>query len=326
MRACALLAFASFAVSGAGAASCGARRVQTGQQANRAGNGNAVAAQPTPQRGAEGNVGGEIKVLAEGYYSGVNDAFVAVAHDATTYAALSELFGRTPKDLPELSGDFFEHNVVVAAFLGARPTGGYVVQIERGDKGSLRIRQQTPRKGFMQTQALTTAFKMVAVPTDKDGFTSENELRLDLDGAWQAAMRPYRVTAGEFKMTGGFAAHSETFGIAGDLRVMRLGALATLFFNLKSNGSAKARTLDAAATAVVKGSSLTIAYLDAGTLVDLPRSGLNAKGDFNAGEEKLSLTFDSLPSNIADGYEGRGKLEATATAPAPPKNRLAGEP
>jgi hypothetical protein len=63
-----------------------------------------------------------------------------------------------------------------------------------------------------------------------------------------------------------------------------------------------------------------ISYLEAGTLVDRPRSALRAQGSFTGKEESLSLAFDSLPSNISDGYGGEGKLEAAATAPAPQKN------
>jgi hypothetical protein len=277
---------------------------------------------PTPAPDVEGTVKGEIKVLAEGGYSQVNNAFVAVARDTETYAAIHEL----AKDLPNMSADFFEHNAVIAAFLGQRRTGGYSVRMTRATDGTVQIEQESPSKGSMTTQALSAPFKIVSVPTGDSRFRFENTLKVEVGGAWQAASRPYSVTTGEFKMYGGFAAHSETFSLTGDLRIMREGRLATVIFNLKGNGATKARALRGTATGVVqKDNQLTLPYVEADTLVDLPRSALRAQGSFAAGEDKLSLAFDSLPSNIADGYGGEGKLEAAATAPPTQKNRPSDE-
>src|SRR5437667_9826276 len=39
----------------------------------------------------------EIKVLAEGFHSSINDAFIAVVRDGETYAALEKLAGSLPK-------------------------------------------------------------------------------------------------------------------------------------------------------------------------------------------------------------------------------------
>ncbi len=64
-----------------------------------------------------------------------------------------------------------------------------------------------------------------------------------------------------------------------------------------------------------------IPRVDAGTLVDHPRPPLRATGRFAGDGAKLSLTFDSLPTNVNDGFDGMGNLEATATGPAPPKSK-----
>jgi hypothetical protein len=267
-------------------------------------------------------VKGEIKVLAEGGYSQVNDAFVAVARDVETYAAIREL----AKGLPDMSADFFQHNAVVAAFLGQRRTGGYSVRITRAPDGKVQVEQDSPSKGAMTTQALSAPFKIVSVPTGESEFRFENTLTLELGGAWQASLRPYRVTAGEFRMFGGFAGRSESFSLSGELRVMREGSLATFVFDVKGNGAKKERVLQEVATGLVqKNNQLTIDYLEAGTLVDKPRSALHAQGSFTGKEESLSLSFDSLPSNISDGYGGEGKLEAAATAPAPQKTKPSDE-
>jgi hypothetical protein len=47
---------------------------------------------------------------------------------------------------------------------------------------------------------------------------------------------------------------------------------------------------------------------------------LRAAGSFTDSENKLSLRFESLPTNVADGFNGQGQLEAVATAP-PPQNK-----
>ncbi|HEV7859828.1 MAG TPA: protease complex subunit PrcB family protein [Pyrinomonadaceae bacterium] len=327
MRTCVMVALLSLAVNGGGAAGCGSKGNQTAQNINGPENRNTTAS-PTPGREVDAvSVGGtvlkgEIKVLAEGSYSQVNDAFVGVARDAETYAAIREL----AKGLPDLSADFFQHNAVIAAFLGQRRTGGYGVSVTRAADGKVQLEQVSPAKGSMTTQALSAPFKIVSVPTGDSEFRFENTLTLELGGAWQAALRPYRVTAGEFRMFGGFAAHSESFGLTGDLRVMREGSLATFVFNLKSSGGKKERSLQEVATGVVqKNNQVTISYVEAGTLVDRPRSALHAQGSFTGKEESLSLEFGSLPSNISDGFGGEGKLEAAATAPAPQKNKPSDE-
>lgn len=319
MRTGVCVALVSLALNAGGAAGCGPKQAQTTQKStNQSGNSNAPTARTPARQGVEESVKGEIKVLASGNYSQVNDAFFAVARDAATYSAVREL----AKDLPEMSADFFQRNAVVAAFLGQRRTGGYSVNITRAEDDRVLIRQQSPSKGSMVTQALTAPFKIVAVPIGDSSFNRQSTLTLEADGAWQAAARPYRVMTGEFTMSGGFAGRSEKYGLAGDLRIMRQGALATFIFNLKSSGGAKPRVLQETATGVVrKDNSVAIYYVDAGSLVDLPRSALKAKGSFTAGEDNLSLAFDSLPSNIADGYGGEGQLEASATAPLRQKNR-----
>jgi hypothetical protein len=319
-----MLALLSFALNG-GAAGCGAKQKQTTPNTSGPGNKN-VTASPTPANAGgdgasdEGTLKGEIKVLAEGD-SSINDAFVAVARDAGTYAAIRALV----KNLPDMSADFFEHNAVIAAFLGQRRTGGYSVRLTREADGTVHLEQQSPAKGYMTTQSLTAPFKIVSVPTGDSHFRFENTLKLEVGSAWQSALRPYRVTAGNFKMSGGFAAHTERFTLKGDIGVMRAGKLATLIFNLKSEGGEKARALQEVTTGLVQNDGLTIPYLEAGTLVDVPRSALHVQGSFTDKENNLSLTFASLPSNVADGYGGEGTLEAAATAPAPPKNKASDE-
>ncbi len=299
-----ILLLLSLGLNGAGAAGCG-----TKQRASQAGNNNATV-QPTPMREG-GSVSSEIKVLAEGAYGKITDAFVVVAREAETYAALGELVD----NLPQLNPDFFKQHIVVAAFLGQRNTGGYSVQVTKAADNRVRVSSASPPSGSMTTQALTAPFKVVSIPVDDN-----RSQAIEIDPAWNAGVRPYRLTSGEFMTGGGFAGRFEKLQLAGEIRVSRLGKLATFVFDLKSTGGAKARSLQDAATGLVGADgSINGAVVDAGTLVDFPRSPLGIKGAFAENEDRLSLSFESLPSNVADGYSGQGKLAANATAPAPPK-------
>jgi hypothetical protein len=299
----------SLGINGAGASGCGTKRNEAPQDKKQTENKN-VPVKPENEEAAE-SVNDEIKTLAEGNYGKVTGAFVAVARDLETYAALREL----AENLPRLNADFFKQNIVVGAFLGQRPTGGYGVQITRTKDNRLRVAAKSPPAGSMTTQALTAPFKIVSVQA-----TNERPVAVEIDAAWNSEMRPYRVGSGEFTTGGGFAGRIEKLKLAGDIRVSRLGRMATFVFDLQGSGAAKPRALQDAATGIVAANgSIGGAIVDAGSLVDFPRSALVIKGNFTGNEEKLSLSFESLPSNVSDGYSGQGKLEATATAPPLPK-------
>ena len=68
----------------------------------------------------QNNNAGELKTLAQGSQSSITDPFVAVIRDDATYAKLRKM----EPSLPKLETDFLRLNVVVAAFLGTRNTGG----------------------------------------------------------------------------------------------------------------------------------------------------------------------------------------------------------
>src|SRR5947209_7717951 len=74
---------------------------------------------------------GDLKVLAEGSVSPINTSFVGVFRDAETYASLR---GQAV-NLPELKADFFKSNIVIAAFLGERNTGGYSIAMAQQPNG-----------------------------------------------------------------------------------------------------------------------------------------------------------------------------------------------
>lgn len=300
----------SFAFNGAG--SCDAKKSGNMPNSNQVGNASA-SVKPQPERGGESAVRDDVKTLAQGQYSSVRNAFIVAARDAEMYAALR----RMVSNLPDVEQNFFQSNAVVAAFLGERQTGGYSVRFNRTADGKLRIEESMPPKGSMSAQVITTPFSVIAVPVN-----NQASLAVDLGSAWRAGVRPYRVTNGDFTMSGGITGRSEKFGIAGSISVMREGNLATLILELQSKNGGRERALRDIASGLVKSDGgITINHMGAGSFVDQPADALRATALFTANENRLSLTFDSIPGRIADGYNGRGNLEAAATAPAPQKKK-----
>ncbi|HVG36030.1 MAG TPA: protease complex subunit PrcB family protein [Pyrinomonadaceae bacterium] len=308
-----IIALLSLIANGAGAAGCGTGAEQQRQQPaqrNQQSNNQQVDRLPTPSR-EKGNVDNDLKILRQGAYTLVNDAFVAVARDAETYQELRRL----DDNLPILNADEFNGMAVVAAFLGQRRTGGYSVEITRSADGAVRISETRPPQGAMTTQALSSPYKIVSVPIE-----NERVLKLDLDPNWKASQRLYQITSGEFTMSGGFAGRSENMRLQGGFNIMRHATLATFLFDVKGAGGTRPRELKEVATGIVQDSgAVSLARFNAGSLVEPPANLLKAKGQFTAEENELMLEFESLPSTVADGYQGRGRLAAKASGPAPPK-------
>lgn len=260
-------------------------------------------ASPTTPRDGDAATNDEITVLAQGSHGAVEETFVAVVRDAETYAALREL----ESNLPEKTAEFFQSNTVIAAFLGTRNTGGYSVQVARGGEGVFRISESRPARDQIRTQVITTPFQIVAAPT-----TPERSVQLEFPEAWRNGASRYRVTSGNFTMSGGIAGRAEEFQLEGEMRVVNSGRLATVIFDLRaSNGT---RALRTAATGIAQPGQITIARMDAGTLIDPPHNGLRATGRYTNEISNLSIAFSSLPSNIADGFTGQGSVASEVVA------------
>ena len=291
-----LLAVFSFALSG-GALGCHAQQPA-----------NLLTDKPAPAMQKEQPKPGELKVLAEGYHSAITNSFVAVVRDISTYAALVKLDG----NLPRLDEEFFKSNAVIAAFLGERNTGGYSVDIIREGTGGFRLVEKKPGKDMMVPQMITSPFKLVSVSA---GVASP--IWLELDEAWNRQHK-YVVMKGTFIMSGGIAGRVEEFGLEGQVLVMREGRLATFKFLLKNAGETNQHMLfEFAAGVVDDNGAITISKLGAGSLVSQPNSGLQARGRFADNDSRLLFGFTSLPSMIADGYSGKGNIEAAILGSAP---------
>lgn len=254
-----------------------------------------------------------IKVLAEGSQSKITKAFVAVVRDVATYDALR----KRDDGLPKLEAEFFKANVVLAAFLGERNTGGYSVEITPSPV-DINVLEKKPGKGMMVTQMMTSPFKIVALPG-----VSNAAVRLTLDEAWRQQMQVYRVTRGSFRVTGGFAGTSEDFGLEGSVGVMSEGKLATIWLRIVGSGP-KRRLLMECSTGLMDDEIIHVNRMSADSLVSQPNGGLGATAMFSEKRKKFLLSLDSGPGAtlIADGYSGHGTIEAELTSAVPSLNNV----
>jgi hypothetical protein len=106
----------------------------------------------------------EMKTIAKGTMSGVDTARESVVRTPPEWEALWKQHAPgTP--LPEID---FGTSMVIALFLGTRPTAGFEVTITEVDrlKDSIvvRYREARPSRDVMTAQVLTSPFHIVAVP------------------------------------------------------------------------------------------------------------------------------------------------------------------
>ena len=242
---------------------------------------------------------GDLKILATALMGNVEEPLIYIARDAATYESLKKMV----PELPAANGIDFKKTAVVAAFLGTKPTAGFEVNFAKAANNSVRIETVNKAQGSMVAQVLTTPFKVALVPADE-----EKPLQLEIGAEWRNAMRIYRVSAGEFSFSGGFAPIQKRFNLEGKIGVWRFGDLVTIDFNVTGKGAEKTRKMDEIASGVVSGNSILLNRIDAGNLIDPPHPALKASGTF--GENQISLSFESLQTVYADGYAGAGNLTA----------------
>jgi hypothetical protein len=241
---------------------------------------------------------GELKVLAEGSYSKVEQPFVFIARSNETYTQLQNF----AENLPSVLEIDFSKFAVVAAFAGMKNSGGYSVSIKIL-AGKVSVDTVNPPKDAIVTMAITAPFKVALVPLDENG-----SLNLELSASWQNAMQIYRINSGAFEYSGGFAGIRKEFGVEGTIGVLSFGDNATLFFNLAGKGTEKTRKLSAVTSGLIKDGRIDLARLDAGNFSENPKPPLKVSGTIAS--NKLSLVFEPLPSQISDGFQARGNIEA----------------
>jgi len=241
---------------------------------------------------------GEIKILAEGFYGSLETPFIFVARSEETYAQLQKFV----ENLPPAATIDFTKSAIVAAFAGTKNTGGYSVSVKKAaDK--ILVNVVEPPKDAMTTDALTTPFVISRVAIEEENF-----LPLEVSKNWKDAVRTYKITSGAFESSGGLAGKLKKFNAEGTVGVLTFGDYATFFFNFSGKGADKNLRLTETASGVLKNGNVELTRLDAGSFAEGPKPPLKVSGKITG--DKISLTFEPLPTRAADGFQVGGKIEA----------------
>ena len=155
----------------------------------------------------------------------------------------------------------------------------------------------------MVTQALTSPYKITLVPVEE-----EKSLNLSVSEDFKSAIKTYKIASSDFTYSGGFAFREKKFSADGTIDVMQVGDLVTLDFNLSGKDADSAMKLTETASGILKDGKIELSRLDAGSFSEGPKPPVKVSGSID--ENKLNLTFEPLPTNVADGFSMNGKLEA----------------
>ena len=116
----------------------------------------------------QANLNGKLlPILAEwrGAQCGITDAQTCVITDAKEWAQLWRRMHQGAEPMPDLPQVDFSRQMVLAAFLGRKPTGGYAIQITRivADNGTITVtvRETAPSPNTPVIQVLTHPFHLV---------------------------------------------------------------------------------------------------------------------------------------------------------------------
>jgi len=105
--------------------------------------------------------------VGKGYRSGVRAPLQIVARSQNEWTALWRQHASVDSSSRPPPAIDFEKEVVVALFLGEKPTGGYDVQISRAEQTNdgliIYYREKDPSPGGMVIQALTQPFHIVRI-------------------------------------------------------------------------------------------------------------------------------------------------------------------
>ncbi len=241
------------------------------------------------------------KIIMQKDRCGEENPFVFVARDAETYQQLQKKM----TDLPSADTIDFKKNAIVSAFLGTRPTPGYKIVIKNSGN-VVRINESAPPAGTMVAQVLTSPCAVALISLQEEN----DPLQFNISPTIAAKPTIYKVKTGEFTQSGGFAGRQQSFKFDGTVSVWQTGELITLSFGLSEKGIAKGRTMTVTASGYVsKDGNVTLPKFDSTGFVEPPGAPLKATGKMTG--NSISLAFESLPTNVADGFDGAGKLEAS---------------
>ena len=108
------------------------------------------------------------RTLAMGNQSGLTQATNLVIRDQAQWAELWKRHTGSSAVSTNLPAVDFQRELVIAAAMGQKRTGGYAIRIERAETNATQLRilimEQLPDPERMVTQALTAPFHFAAFP------------------------------------------------------------------------------------------------------------------------------------------------------------------
>ena len=108
------------------------------------------------------------RTLAQGNYSGIGRATNLVITTKTEWERLWKLHQAAGEPLADVPAVDFAKEMVVAAAMAQKPTGGYAIEIKRIEATPTQLRislaQKAPGPDAIVTQAFSAPFHFVAVP------------------------------------------------------------------------------------------------------------------------------------------------------------------
>lgn len=121
-------------------------------------------------RGQASMNGKPLPIFAEwrGIQCSIADAQTCAITDAKEWAQLWRRMHQGREPMPDLPSVDFSRQMVLAAFMGRKPTGGYTIQITRvvAENGTITVtvRETAPSPNTPVIQVLTHPFHIVVVP------------------------------------------------------------------------------------------------------------------------------------------------------------------
>jgi hypothetical protein len=110
----------------------------------------------------------DVKVIAKGAFSGIQEPKQIVVTNATQWAELWQKHSVKREPKPQPPEIDFSKQTVLFVSLGEKHTGGYGVEIadvkKENGKTEVTVKTKSPKPGGFQIQAITAPFVIVAIP------------------------------------------------------------------------------------------------------------------------------------------------------------------
>src|SRR4030095_2763552 len=107
------------------------------------------------------------QTVARGSRSGIRESLQTVARSQSEWEALWQKHGSAQSNPPSLPPVDFGNEIVVAIFLGEKPSGGYGIEIIGAEPSDgaviISFNEKGPRPGDIQIQAFTQPFHIVRI-------------------------------------------------------------------------------------------------------------------------------------------------------------------